>query len=70
MSDYGKDKVLREYLKPDPQGYYVLLISKEELNKIPSEVREKLVIEEISANEYIVKTQSRSLIKKLIQLIK
>jgi len=61
---------LREYLKPDPQGYYVITIDSEELAKIPRNLIESCIVEEISAKELVIKTRSRAIAKKLLILLK
>ncbi len=65
-----RDDKLREYLKPDPQGYYVIIITVDELTKIPEDLKKKCIVEEISAKEFIIKTRSRAIAKRLLVLLR
>lgn len=69
MSGGEVGNVIREYLKRDPHGYYIILVSKDELSKIPNEVKRGLIIEELSVSEYVIRTRSRDIVMKVLKLL-
>jgi hypothetical protein len=61
---------LREYLRPDPRGYYVIPVARHELDRIPESLVSQVEVEWVSATECVVKTRSRSVAKKILALLK
>ena len=60
---------IREYLKPDPRGYYIIPLDREALSRIPEPLRNTIEIEEISGNEIIIKTKSRAIAKRILKIL-
>ncbi|RLE50431.1 MAG: hypothetical protein DRJ31_01470 [Candidatus Methanomethylicota archaeon] len=57
-------KHLRDFYRKDPEGFYILLISEEELSKV-CEV-EGLRVEK-AGPKFVVKTKSRACLDKLLR---
>lgn len=60
---------LREYLKPDSQGFYVILVGRDVLDRVPESLRKAIVVEEVSECEVVLKTRSRSVAKKILEVL-
>ncbi|RLG76846.1 MAG: hypothetical protein DRO12_03685 [Thermoprotei archaeon] len=63
-----KNRYVREYLRPDPSGYYVVVAKKELLQYIPPDILFKVKVETVDAETIIVRTKSRSVAKKLVEV--
>lgn len=67
-------KYIKTGRKRDPQGYYILLIAKEAFNEIRKQIEkireEKKIIVEEWPREICIKSKSRSILKRIINIAK
>lgn len=59
---------LTEYLKKSPDGYYVLLISRDEYLKINK--FSDVIVESVGTDKYLIKTKSRRVYIKILKILK
>ena len=59
-----KHNIIREFLKPDPQGYYIIQLNRNDLVKVREIVGNDVTVENVSRDEVVLKTRSRAKAKK------
>jgi len=66
VPDKPRSDLVKEYLRPDPRGYYIIPATRQDLEKLPESLRKQVEVEEVSGIEIVMKTRSRAIAKKIL----